>query len=78
MKGFFESKVFGSVTVGKRGQIVIPVEVRKLFNIESGDKLIVFTRPEGRVVGLIPAEGFNNFLDSALKSIPRLKKESAE
>ena len=78
MKGLFESKVFGSVTVGKRGQIVIPVDVRKLFNIEPGDKLIVFAKPEGGVLGLIPAEGLNNFLDSALKSIPRSKKESAE
>ena len=35
-------KFYGSVTVSERGQIVIPVEARKDFNIRTGDKLLVF------------------------------------
>jgi len=38
-----ESKRFyGSVTVSERGQIVVPAEARKDFNIKAGDKLLVF------------------------------------
>ena len=33
--------IFGSVTVGDKGQIVIPVKARRLFHIEPGDGLIV-------------------------------------
>lgn len=33
--------VFGIVTVGDKGQIVIPAKARKIFQIESGDHLIV-------------------------------------
>ncbi|APH16616.1 transcriptional regulator, AbrB family domain protein [Clostridium sporogenes] len=33
--------IFGTVKVGKRGQIVIPKEARKKFNINAGDNLIV-------------------------------------
>lgn len=33
--------VFGIVTVGDKGQIVIPAKARKIFRIESGDHLIV-------------------------------------
>lgn len=33
--------MFGMVTVGDKGQIVIPAKARKLFHIESGDNLIV-------------------------------------
>ncbi|EJP6471564.1 AbrB/MazE/SpoVT family DNA-binding domain-containing protein [Clostridium sp. FAM 1755] len=33
--------IFGTVKVGERGQIVIPKEARKKFNINSGDNLIV-------------------------------------
>lgn len=33
--------IFGTATVGKRGQIVIPVKARKLFDIKPGDGLIV-------------------------------------
>ena len=35
----------GSVTVGDRGQIVIPSEVRKLLDINAGDRLLVFRHP---------------------------------
>ena len=33
--------VFGTVRVGERGQIVIPKEARKIFDIKAGDTLIV-------------------------------------
>ncbi len=35
-------KFYGSVTVSERGQIVIPADARKDFNIKTGDKLLVF------------------------------------
>lgn len=38
MKGKY---FFGSVKVGERGQIVIPIEARRLFEIKPGDKLLV-------------------------------------
>lgn len=33
--------IFGAVTVGDKGQIVIPVKARKIFQIQPGDALIV-------------------------------------
>ena len=33
--------VFGTVTVGDKGQIVIPVKARRIFNIKPGDDLMV-------------------------------------
>jgi len=35
-------RFYGSVTVSERGQIVVPAEARKDFNIKAGDKLLVF------------------------------------
>lgn len=35
----------GSVTVGERGQVVIPAEARERLEIKSGDKLLVFLHP---------------------------------
>lgn len=40
-------KFYGSVTVGERGQIVIPAQARRDHEIEAGDKLIVLGSPEG-------------------------------
>jgi AbrB family looped-hinge helix DNA binding protein len=36
---------FGSVTVGERGQIVIPAEARKRAGLSAGDKVLVFMHP---------------------------------
>lgn len=33
--------IFGTVTVGERGQIVIPVRARKIFDIHPGDQLVL-------------------------------------
>jgi AbrB family looped-hinge helix DNA binding protein len=33
--------LFGMVTVGDKGQIVIPAKARKLFSISAGDRLVV-------------------------------------
>jgi len=42
MKNPSENKRFyGTVTVSERGQIVIPAEARRDFNIEVGDKMLV-------------------------------------
>jgi len=35
-------KFYGSVTVSERGQIVIPADARRDFDIAAGDKLLVF------------------------------------
>ena len=40
-------KFYGAVTVGERGQVVIPAQARRDHGIEAGDKLIVLGRPEG-------------------------------
>jgi AbrB family looped-hinge helix DNA binding protein len=42
MKTLKGKKFYGSITVSERGQVVIPVEARKDFDIKTGDKLLVF------------------------------------
>jgi len=46
MKGYnLDDMVYSVVTVGERGQIVIPADARKNCNIAPGDKLMVFKDP---------------------------------
>ncbi|MCR5106905.1 MAG: helix-turn-helix domain-containing protein [Lachnospiraceae bacterium] len=49
--------LFGVVTVGEKGQIVIPAKARKIFNISSGDQLVVLG-DEQQGIALIKSEGF--------------------
>ena len=44
-------KFYGSVTVSERGQIAIPIDARKDFDIKTGDKLLVFGDQE-RGIGI--------------------------
>ena len=40
--------LFGMVTVGDKGQIVIPAKARKLFNISTGDQLFITSKRTGQ------------------------------
>jgi len=35
-------RFYGSIPVSERGQVVIPAEARRDFDIDTGDKLLVF------------------------------------
>ena len=49
--------IFGMVTVGDTGQIVIPAKARKLFQIKPGDNLIVLG-DENQGLAIISEQGF--------------------
>jgi AbrB family looped-hinge helix DNA binding protein len=67
-------KVYGAVTVGERGQIVIPAKVRKLYHIKTGDRLIVVAKAEGPI-GLIPADQLGEFLSYMTEMLSKIKEE---
>ncbi|MCC3866777.1 helix-turn-helix domain-containing protein [Terrisporobacter mayombei] len=52
---------FGSVTVGERGQIVIPKEARELFDVNTGDKLLVLGDEE-KGIAIVHQRNLINFM----------------
>ena len=54
--------IFGVVTVGDKGQIVIPAKARKIFGIGAGDQLIVLGQ-EGEGLALLRASDFLEIAD---------------
>ncbi len=55
-------KMHGSVTVGTKGQIVIPKDVRDMLEITEGNTLMTMTK-YGKFVGFIKAEDMEEFID---------------
>jgi len=49
--------LFGVVTVGDKGQVVIPAKARKLFNISAGDQLVILG-DEAQGLAILKAESF--------------------
>jgi AbrB family looped-hinge helix DNA binding protein len=56
MAGNLQQNFVGSVTVGERGQVVIPAEARERCGIQAGDKLLAFVHPSGEGVMLLRLE----------------------
>ena len=58
---------WGSVTMGDRGQIVIPKPARDKFGLKGGDRLIIASYENG--IALLPAEDFEEKLRKAMEMI---------
>lgn len=52
----------GTVTVGDRGQVVIPAEARKKLNINTGDKFFVVSHPSGEGLLMFKVQAMRDFL----------------
>lgn len=49
--------LFGIVTVGDKGQVVIPAKARKVFGISAGDQLVVLGQ-EGEGLAMVKTDAF--------------------
>jgi AbrB family looped-hinge helix DNA binding protein len=58
--------LFGMVTVGDKGQIVIPAKARKLFDINSGDQLVVLG-DENQGIAIMKSDYFLTMADAISK-----------
>ena len=59
--------IWGSVTIGERGQIVIPKAARDKFCLKGGDRLIIVSDETG--IALVPAEYFENRMRELMEMI---------
>ncbi len=67
-------KFYGSVTVSERGQIVIPAEARRDFNIKAGDKLLVMGDLE-QGIAIVTMESIRQMVTSSAHFIKMMQSE---
>ena len=65
--------IFGAVTVGEKGQIVIPKKAREIFHIQAGDTLVVLG-DEAQGLALISSEA----MVQGINEMKRLMKNEEE
>jgi AbrB family looped-hinge helix DNA binding protein len=69
-------RIYGSTTIGERGQVVMPAEARKDFGIEVGDKVIVMKHGMG--ILFLKADDVARLLSERMARLAELERTIAE
>lgn len=68
-----EKKLFGTATVGSKGQVVIPADAREELGIEPGDRLYVIGSVNKKFVGFIKEEQFQELVEHFADTVEKLR-----
>lgn len=69
---------YGSVTIGERGQIVIPAEARTSLGYQPGDKLLVLRNPHHSALIVCKIEAMQSMLDDLKEAIEYVNEKHQE
>ena len=61
--------IFGVVKVGDKGQIVIPKDARKIYDIKPGDALLMLGDQKG--IALLKTGIFQSAIDQAMEGLTK-------
>ena len=61
--------IFGVVKVGDKGQIVIPRDARRIYDIKPGDTLMMLGDQKG--IALLKTELFQSIIDQAMEGLTK-------
>ena len=61
--------IFGVVKVGEKGQIVIPRDARKIYDIKPGDALLLLGDQNG--MALLKTEIFQSAIDQVMEGLSK-------
>ena len=68
--------VYGTVKVGDRGQVVIPVGVRRDLDIKPGNILLVMADKYGRGLSMVKADAVRDFASKLLKDLDETPEDT--
>ncbi|HSW77736.1 MAG TPA: AbrB/MazE/SpoVT family DNA-binding domain-containing protein [Candidatus Chromulinivoraceae bacterium] len=77
-----DKKLYGTSTVGTKGQIVIPSDAREELDIKPGDRMYVMSAMHGAGVVLLKEEMLESFVEEMMAQVEVFrtlkKKENKE
>ena len=72
------SRLYGTVKVGDRGQVVIPAEARKELDIKPGDLLFVMSGRNRRGIAMVKADAMKELAQKIMQGLEVTDKENPE
>jgi AbrB family looped-hinge helix DNA binding protein len=73
-----EVRLYGTVKVGDRGQVVIPAEARKELEIKPGDLLFVMTGRNRRGLTMVKADAMRELAERIMQGLGTTQEEALE
>ncbi|MGA2876884.1 MAG: AbrB/MazE/SpoVT family DNA-binding domain-containing protein [Nitrososphaerales archaeon] len=73
-----EGRLYGTVKVGDRGQVVIPANARKELDIKSGDLLFVVTGKNRRGLTMVKADMMRDLAEKIMQGFEDPQPETGE
>ncbi len=70
-----DKQFYGTVTVGERGQIVVPAQAREDYQISPGDKLLVFGHPHHAALIIVSVSGVGPIMASMEQALAHMRQE---
>ncbi len=70
-----QKKLYGTATIGSKGQVVIPVEAREELNLQTGDRLYVIGSTHGGGVVFLKEEMLEKMVEQMSAHIDGFRQE---
>lgn len=67
-------KLFGTATVGTKGQVVIPADAREALTIQPGDRLYVVGSEKKKMVGFLKEEQLQTLVEHLTDSVQNIEQ----
>ncbi len=71
-----QKKLYGTATVGTKGQIVIPAKAREELNLKAGDELYVVGMPGGSMLALLTESSIEQYIQQLNLHLEQLQSVS--
>lgn len=68
-----DKKLFGTATVGTKGQVVIPADAREAFGIKPGDRLYVIGSTKAGWIGLLKEDQLRAMVEHLTDNIEQYR-----
>ena len=68
-----DKKLFGTATVGTKGQVVIPADAREAFDIKPGDRLYVVGSQKAQWIGFLKEDQLRTLLEHLTDNVEQFR-----
>jgi AbrB family looped-hinge helix DNA binding protein len=78
VEGKRRARLYGTVKVGDKGQVVIPADARKELDIKTGDLLFVMVGRNRRALAMIKAEVMRSLAERIMQGLEGTEETKEE